>query len=117
MNYFLCASAPAARSVGGVRTSIAGGVRTTACRTASRRKIALEALNTMDLSYSDPDGAFYVYFDVSVPRVGRAGEFCEAGMSAKMHVSSTRRDRGSPPPALHVSLVVRWLPGVTCTRG
>lgn len=44
----------------------------------ARRKAIMQGLDSMGMSYAEPQGAFYVYADVSSLKLGiTAGEFCE----------------------------------------
>jgi aspartate/methionine/tyrosine aminotransferase len=105
MNYFLCASAPAQHAALAAfePASLAECERRSA-ELRARRRIVLGALNAIGLSVPViPDGAFYVYFDVSGTGLD-AWEFCERALS-EVHVSLTPgRDFGVATANTHVRL-------------
>lgn len=89
MNYFLCASAPVQHAA--LAAFSAESLRECEERKAElrhRREIVLAALDEMGLDVPvPPDGAFYVYIDVSSTGLD-AWTFCERAL-AEFHVSLT----------------------------
>ena len=105
MNYFLCASAPAQHAaLAAFEPSSLAECEHRRAELRARRRIVLEALNAIGLSVPvTPDGAFYVYFDVSGTGLD-AWEFCERALS-EVHVSLTPgRDFGVVTANTHVRL-------------
>ncbi len=105
MNYFLCASAPAQHAALACFTPES----LTVCEErrvelAARRALVLEGLGSIGLPVPVvPDGAFYVYFDVSGTGLN-SWEFCERALS-EAHVALTPgKDFGTDTAETHVRL-------------
>ncbi|WP_433442212.1 pyridoxal phosphate-dependent aminotransferase [Nonomuraea sp. CA-141351] len=104
-NYFLCASAPAQQAALACFTP--GSLAVCEARRAQfaeRRALVLEGLARIGLPVPvPPDGAFYVYFDVS--RTGLTSwQFCERALH-EAHVALTPgRDFGTHTAETHVRL-------------
>lgn len=105
MNYFLCASTPAQHAALACFTPASLDVSEQRRRElAGRRALALDALARLGLAVSAvPDGAFYVYFDVSTTGLG-SWEFCRRALD-EAHVALTPgRDFGTITADTHVRL-------------
>ncbi len=105
MNYFLCASAPAQHAALACFTPeslVVCEERRT--ELAARRALVLEGLGSIGLPVPVvPDGAFYVYFDVSGTGLN-SWEFCERALS-EAHVALTPgKDFGTHTADTHVRL-------------
>lgn len=105
MNYFLCASAPAQQAALACftpETLELGEQRR--LELVGRRRIVLDGLAAIGLPVPvEPDGAFYLYFDVSGTGLG-SWEFCERAL-AEAHVALTPgRDFGTHTAGTHVRL-------------
>jgi aspartate/methionine/tyrosine aminotransferase len=104
-NYFLCASAPAQHAALACFTPESLAVcEARRAEFIQRRALVLEGLERIGLSVPvAPDGAFYVYFDVS--RTGLTSwEFCERALQ-EAHVALTPgRDFGVDTAETHVRL-------------
>ena len=105
MNYFLCASAPAQQAA----LACFGAETLTLCEErraelGERRRIVLDGLARIGLPVPvEPDGAFYVYFDVSGTGLG-SWEFCARALE-DVHVALTPgRDFGTGTAETHVRL-------------
>jgi aspartate/methionine/tyrosine aminotransferase len=105
MNYFLCASTPAQLAALACFTPASLALCEERRRElAARRAIVLDGLADIGLPVPvPPDGAFYVYFDVSATGL-TAWEFCRRAL-AEAHVSVTPgRDFGALTADTHVRL-------------
>ncbi|MFD0482775.1 aminotransferase class I/II-fold pyridoxal phosphate-dependent enzyme [Kineococcus sp. GCM10028916] len=105
MNYFLCASAPAQQAALACFTPETLALcEERRLELAERRRIVLTGLAGIGLPVPvEPDGAFYVYFDVSGTGLG-AWEFCEQALQ-RAHVALTPgRDFGEATAETHVRL-------------
>jgi aspartate/methionine/tyrosine aminotransferase len=105
MNYFLCASTPAQLAALACFTPASLAVcEERRQELAARRAIVLAGLAEIGLPVPvPPDGAFYVYFDVSATGL-TAWEFCRRAL-AEAHVSVTPgRDFGALTADSHVRL-------------
>ena len=104
MNYFLCASAPAQQAaLAAFEPSSLAECERRSAELRARRKIVLEALNAIGLSVPViPDGAFYVYFDVSGTGLD-AWEFCERALS-EVRILTPGRDFRVVTANTHVRL-------------
>ena len=105
MNYLLCASAPAQLAARACFTPESLAVcEERRLELLARRGLVLDALVGMGLPVpAAPDGAFYVYFDVTGTGLG-SWEFCERAL-AEVHVALTPgRDFGSATADTHVRL-------------
>lgn len=105
MNYFLCASTPA--QMAAVQAFSAESLQVCEQRRAelmARREIVLDGLARIGLPVPVlPDGAFYVYFDVSATGLD-AWSFCERALT-QAHVALTPgRDFGEDTADTHVRL-------------
>ncbi|GAA3773600.1 pyridoxal phosphate-dependent aminotransferase [Streptomyces phyllanthi] len=104
-NYFLCASAPAQYAALTCFTTESLAVcEARRVEFAQRRALVLDGLERIGLPVPvPPDGAFYVYFDVS--RTGLTSwEFCERALQ-EAHVALTPgRDFGTHTAETHVRL-------------
>jgi aspartate/methionine/tyrosine aminotransferase len=105
MNYFLCASAPAQHAALACFTP--ESLREAEERRVElirRREIVLTGLADIGLDVPvPPDGAFYVYFDVSSTGLG-AWEFCERALEEVFVALTPGRDFGSATADTHVRL-------------
>ncbi|WP_380161141.1 aminotransferase class I/II-fold pyridoxal phosphate-dependent enzyme [Kineococcus sp. R86509] len=105
MNYFLCASAPAQQAALACFTpGTLALCEEQRLELGERRRIVLTGLAGIGLPVPvEPDGAFYVYFDVSGTGLG-AWEFCEQALQ-RAHVALTPgRDFGEATAETHVRL-------------
>jgi len=105
MNYFLCASAPAQQAALACFTGESLAVcEERRVELAARRALVLEGLRRLGLPVPVvPDGAFYVYFDVSGTGLD-SWEFCQRALS-EAHVSLTPgKDFGTHTADTHVRL-------------
>jgi aspartate/methionine/tyrosine aminotransferase len=105
MNYFLCASAPAQQAALACFTPESLAVcEERRTELAARRALVLEGLARIGLPAPVvPDGAFYVYFDVSGTGLN-SWEFCERALS-EAHVALTPgKDFGTHTADTHVRL-------------
>lgn len=105
MNYFLCASAPAQQAALACFTPETLALcEERRLELGERRRIVLTGLAGIGLPVPvEPDGAFYVYFDVSGTGLG-AWEFCEQALQ-RAHVALTPgRDFGEATAETHVRL-------------
>jgi aspartate/methionine/tyrosine aminotransferase len=105
MNYFLCASAPAQQAALACFTPESLAVcEERRVELAARRALVLAGLERIGLPVPVvPDGAFYVYFDVSGTGLG-SWEFCERALS-EVHVALTPgKDFGTHTAETHVRL-------------
>jgi aspartate/methionine/tyrosine aminotransferase len=105
MNYFLCASAPAQQAALACFTAETLAVcEERRAELAARRRIVLAGLTEIGLPVPvEPDGAFYVYFDVSGTGLS-SWEFCEQALH-RAHVALTPgRDFGGTTADTHVRL-------------
>lgn len=105
MNYFLCASAPAQQAaLAAFDPESLGECERRRAELQVRRRIVLEGLAAIGLPVPvTPDGAFYVYFDVSGTGLG-AWDFCDRAL-AQAHVSLTPgKDFGVATADTHVRL-------------
>lgn len=105
MNYLLCASAPGQRAALAAFTPESLAVcEERSVELAARRAIVLDALATIGLPVPvPPDGAFYVYFDVSGTGLD-ATQFCDRALH-EAHVALTPgKDFGQATAATHVRL-------------
>ena len=105
MNYLLCASAPAQLAARACFTPESLAVcETRRLELLARRSLVLDGLARIGLPVpAVPDGAFYVYFDVSGTGLG-SWEFCERAL-AEAHVALTPgRDFGTVTAETHVRL-------------
>jgi aspartate/methionine/tyrosine aminotransferase len=105
MHYFLCASAPAQQAALAAFTPESLAVcEARRAELVARRALVLEALERIGLPVpAVPDGAFYVYFDVSGTGLD-AWEFCGRAL-AETHVALTPgRDFGAHTADTHVRL-------------
>lgn len=105
MNYFLCASAPAQQAALACFTPETLALcEERRLELGERRRIVLTGLTGIGLPVPvEPDGAFYVYFDVSGTGLG-AWEFCEQALQ-RAHVALTPgRDFGEATAETHVRL-------------
>ena len=105
MNYFLCASAPAQRAA--LAAFSPESLATCESRRqefATRRKLVLQGLDAIGLPVPvAPDGAFYVYIDVSGTGLG-SWEFCERALAEVGVALTPGRDFGSHTGEAHVRL-------------
>ena len=105
MNYLLCASAPAQLAARACFTPESLAVcESRRIELLTRRALVLDGLARIGLPVpAVPDGAFYVYFDVSGTGLG-SWEFCERAL-AEAHVALTPgRDFGTVTAETHVRL-------------
>lgn len=105
MNYFLCASAPAQQAALACFTPETLALcEERRLELGERRRVVLDGLAGIGLPVPvEPDGAFYVYFDVSGTGLG-AWEFCEQALH-RAHVALTPgRDFGEATAETHVRL-------------
>ena len=105
MNYLLCASAPAQLAARACFTPESLAVcESRRIELLTRRALVLDGLARIGLPVpAVPDGAFYVYFDVSGTGLG-SWEFCERAL-AEAHVALTPgRDFGTVTAEAHVRL-------------
>lgn len=105
MNYFLCASAPAQQAALACFTPESLALcEERRVELAARRRAVLDGLAGLGLPVPvEPDGAFYVYFDVSGTGLG-SWEFCERALR-EAHVALTPgRDFGVDTAETHVRL-------------
>lgn len=105
MNYFLCASAPV--QLAGLACFTPESLAVCEERRqelTARRAIALDGLARIGLPVPvPPDGAFYVYFDVTGTGLG-AWEFCERALDEFLVALTPGRDFGSATATTHVRL-------------
>ncbi|WP_432561600.1 aminotransferase class I/II-fold pyridoxal phosphate-dependent enzyme [Kineococcus sp. SYSU DK003] len=105
MNYFIAASTPVQLAALAAFTPDSLAVcEERRAEFVARRRIVLDGLAQIGLPVPvEPDGAFYVYFDVSGTGLG-SWEFCERAL-AEHHVSLTPgRDFGTATADTHVRL-------------
>lgn len=105
VNYFLCASTPAQIAALEAFTPASLAVcEERRLELLARRRLALEGLARLRLDVPvEPDGAFYVYFDVTATGMG-AWEFCTRALE-EAHVALTPgRDFGVSTAESHVRL-------------
>jgi aspartate/methionine/tyrosine aminotransferase len=105
MHYFLCASAPAQQAALAAFTPESLALcEERRLELAARRALVLDALEEIGLPVpAVPDGAFYVYFDISGTGLN-AWEFCRRAL-AETHVAFTPgRDFGAHTADTHVRL-------------
>ncbi|WP_433170459.1 aminotransferase class I/II-fold pyridoxal phosphate-dependent enzyme [Actinoallomurus sp. CA-150999] len=105
MNYFLCASAPAQLAALAAFTPASLALcEDRRVELAARRALVLDGLARIGLPVpAVPDGAFYVYFDISGTGLG-AWEFCERALD-EAHVALTPgKDFGAHTADTHVRL-------------
>lgn len=105
VNYFLCASTPAQIAALEAFTPESLAVcEERRLELLARRRLALEGLARLGLDVPVlPDGAFYVYFDVTATGMG-AWEFCTRALE-EAHVALTPgRDFGAATAESHVRL-------------
>lgn len=105
VNYFLCASTPAQIAALQAFTSESLAVcEERRVELLARRRLALDGLARLGMDVPvEPDGAFYVYFDVTATGMG-AWEFCTRALE-EAHVALTPgRDFGAATAESHVRL-------------
>ena len=105
MNYFLCASAPAQQAALACFTPESLALcEERRAELQARRAIVLDELERIGLPVpAPPDGAFYVYFDVTGTGLG-AWEFCSRALE-EVHVALTPgTDFGAYTADSHVRL-------------
>jgi aspartate/methionine/tyrosine aminotransferase len=105
MNYFLCASTPAQYAALACFTpdSLAE-CEQRRLELLTRRRMVLEGLDRLGLPVPVvPDGAFYVYFDVSGTGLG-SWEFCERALDEALVSLTPGRDFGTHTGDTHVRL-------------
>ncbi|MDF0529067.1 aminotransferase class I/II-fold pyridoxal phosphate-dependent enzyme [Tsukamurella sp. 8F] len=104
-NYFICASAPAQVAALACFTDDTLAVcEARRLEFAARRRLVVDGLSLLSLPVSsEPDGAFYAYFDVSGTGLG-SWEFCRRALE-DAHVALTPgRDFGTHTAETHVRL-------------
>ena len=105
MNYFLCASAPGQQAALACFTPESLAVcEERRLEFAARRTLVLDGLASIGLRVPvAPDGAFYVYFDVSDTGLD-SWEFCELALENARVALTPGRDFGSTTADTHVRL-------------
>ena len=105
MNYFLCASAPAQQAaLAAFDPESLGECERRRAELQVRRRIVLEGLAAIGLPVPvTPDGAFYVYFDVSGTGLG-AWDFCDRALAQALVSLTPGKDFAVATADTHVRL-------------
>jgi aspartate/methionine/tyrosine aminotransferase len=105
MSYYICASTPAQHAALSCFTPQSLAVcEERRLELAARRRIVLDGLAKIGLPVPvPPDGAFYVYFDVSGTGMG-SWEFCQRALAQARVALTPGRDFGAGTADTHVRL-------------